>query len=277
VKRFILFSLAILLALTLSQPVYAQDTPWERFSVSLGGFGALSNSNVQIGTTVVGTGIFIDVEEALKVDTQQSAVRLNFFYRIGEERRHGVGLSWFEFRRNGTTVLGEAIEIGDPPIILPPGDVINTFYNTSILKAKYAYSLFMDDRFNLAVSGGLFVMPIEIGLDNTSTGESTRTGITAPLPVAGFSFDFALSPKWILKQHVELLYLKYGDFTGTILDTNFGVEWNAWENWGFGAAIDNFRLGIESESDNEDIPGIDFVGSIKLNYTGLMLYTKYRF
>jgi hypothetical protein len=277
VKRFILFSLVILLALTLSQPVYAQDTPWERFSVSLGGIGALSSSDIRIGTSVLGSGIDIDVEEALNLDTQQSAVRLGVHYRIGEERRHRVGLTWFEFRRKGTTVADEEIEIGDPPITIPLGHTVNSFYNTGILKTDYAYSFFMDDRFNLAVSGGLFVMPIEIGLDNITTGESTRTDITAPLPVVGFSFDFAISPKWLLKQRVELLYLKFGDFTGSILSSNFGVEWNVWENWGFGAAIDSFALGIESESDNEDVPGVDFVGRIKLNYTGLMLYTKYRF
>ena len=280
-KRFILFFWIILLAVSLCPPAFAQDdmsgTPWERFSVSLGGFRALSSSDVRIGSTTVGTGIYIDVEEALNLDTQQSAIRLDVQYRIGEERRHRVGLSYFEFRRKGTTVVGEEIEIGDPPITIPPGDIVNTFYNTAILKANYAYSIFMDERFNLAVAGGLFVMPIEIGLDNISTGESTKTDITAPLPVIGFNFDFAMSPKWLLRQRVELLYLKYGDFTGSILDTTIGVEWNVWENWGFGAAIDSFQLGIESESDNEDVPGVDFVGSIKLNYTGLMLYTKYRF
>ena len=124
---------------SLVQPAYAQDdmsgTPWERFSVSLGGFGALSNSDVRIGTTVLGGGIDVDIEEALNVDVQQSAVRLDALYRIGEKRRHRVGLSYFEFRRSGTSVIAEEITIGDPAITLPVGDVVNTVYNTAILKA----------------------------------------------------------------------------------------------------------------------------------------------
>jgi hypothetical protein len=281
VKRSILFSWIILLMVSLCQPAYAQDdmsgTPWERFSVSLGGFSALSNSDVRLGTTALGGGVDVDIEEALNVDVQQSALRLDALYRIGEARRHRVGLSYFEFRRKGTAVVAEDIDIGDPPIPLPAGNVVNTYYNTGILKADYGYSFFMDERFNLAVSGGLFVMPIEIGIDNTTTGDSTRTAITAPLPVVGFSFDFALSPKWMLKQRMELLYLKYGNFTGAILDANFAVEWNVWEHWGFGAQIDSFRMGIEAHNDNEDVPGVDFTGSIKMNYTGLGLYTRYRF
>ena len=280
-KRYILLFWVTLLAVTLCPPAYANDastgTPWERFSVSLGGFGALSNSDVRIGTNVLGGGIDIDIEEALNVDVQQSAVRLSALYRIGEKRRHRVGLSWFEFRRSGTAVVAEEIEIGEPPITLPVGDVVNTVYNTGILKADYGYSFFMDERFNLAVSGGLFVMPIEIGIDNITTGESTKTDITAPLPVVGFSFDYALSPKWMIKQRMELLYLKFGDFTGALLNTNFGVEWNVWDNWGFGAQIESFRMAIDSQSDSGDVPGVDFEGSIKMSYTGLGLYTRYRF
>ena len=121
------------------------------------------------------------------------------------------------------------------------------------------------------------MVPIELGVDNQNTGESTKTDSTAPLPVVGFSFDFAVSPKWIVKQSFDLFYFELGDFTGGIVDTTLAVEWNVWDHWGFGAAIDTFRLVIQSDSADEDVPGVDFVGDIKLDYSGLMLYTRYRF
>ncbi len=267
-----------MLAVVLCQPAYAADDfagPWERFSVSLGGFGALSSSDIRIGTGVLGTGIDIDVEEALGMSVSQGSFRLGALYRIGEKRRHRVGLSYFEFRREGSIVTKKEFTIGG--ITFPEGTGVHTFYNTGILKVDYAYSFFMDERFNLAVSGGLFMMPIELGVNATSGPESYETSITAPLPVVGFAMDFAVSPKWILKQSFEIFYLEIGDFKGGIADASFAVEWNVWKHWGFGAALDSFRLGIESKSEDEDIPGVDFVGNIKMSYIGMMLYARYRF
>ena len=276
-KKSILFSAVILLIVTLALPAHAQEEtemgPWERFSVSLGGFGAVSNSDVRIGTNVAGIGVDVDVEEALNVSSSQSAVRLEALWRIGQKRRHRVGLSVFEFRRNGSAVAGTDITIGE--IEIQQGDSVKTTYNTGIIKADYAYSFFMDDRFNLAVSGGIFFMPIELGISASGVGSET-TSITAPLPTFGLSADFALSPKWILKQRLELFYLEIGDYRGAILDTNVMLEWNVWEHWGFGAGFDSFRVQVEAR-DEDEIPGVDFVGSIKWSYTGLMLYVKYRF
>ena len=276
-RSFLLYSV-VMLVVVLCQPAYAADDysgPWERFSVSLGGFGALSSSDVRIGTGVLGTGIDIDVEEALGMSISQGSFRLDALYRIGEKRRHRVGLSYFEFRREGSIVTKKEFTIGG--ITFPEGTGVNTFYNTGILKADYAYSFFMDERFNLAVSGGLFVMPIELGVSATFGPESYETSITAPLPVVGFAMDFAVSPKWILKQSFEIFYLEVGDFTGGIADARFAVEWNVWKHWGFGAVLDSFRLTIESKSEDEDIPGVDFIGNIKMSYIGLGLYARYRF
>ena len=267
-----------MLAVVLCQPAYAADDfvgPWEKFSVSLGGFGALSSSDIRIGTDLLGAGIDIDIEEALGVSSSVTSARLDALYRLGEKRRHRLGLSWFAFRRDGTFVAEEDFNEGD--INISAGDTVNTIYNIDILKFDYAYSFFMDERFNLAVSGGLFLMPIEIGIAASPGGESTKTDITAPLPVVGFNFDYAISPKWMLKQNFELFYLEIGGYRGGIFDSRLVVEWNVWEHWGFGAGIDSTRMSVESTNQNEDVPGVDFIGSIKMNYFGLMLYAKYRF
>jgi hypothetical protein len=250
-KKSILSLSVVMLAIVLCQPAYAADDfagPWEKFSVSLGGFGVLSSSDVRIGTNVAGAGIDIDVEEALGVDSTVTSARLAALYRLGEKRRHRLGLSWFAFRRDGTFVAQEDFNEGD--IIISAGDTVNTVYNTDIFKFDYGYSFFMDERFNLAVSAGLFVMPIELGISASPGGETTQTDITAPLPVVG---------------------------RGGIFDSKFLVEWNVWEHWGFGAGLDTTRFVVEATSQDEDVPGVDFIGRIKMSYFGLMLYAKYRF
>ena len=154
---------------------------------------------------------------------------------------------------------------------------MRTIYDTGLLKADYGYSFFMDHRLNMAVTGGLYVIPITLGVENQITGEQSKTNISAPLPLVGVSFDFAISPKWFLRQHLEIFYLDFGDFQGGIVDSAIAVEYKGWERWGVGAAIDAFRMNVKPESENGDLPGVDFIGHLKLNFIGLELYGTYQF
>ncbi len=280
-KKFMILFWNILLATTLCQAAYAQDdvsdVPWERLSVSLGYLTAASDSDVRIGRDALGTGISIDVEDALNLDTTHSAANLDVKYRFGRKRHHRVGLSILDFRREGSVILDEDIEIGDPPITLPAGSKVKTSYDTSIIKADYGYSFFIDERINLAASGGIYVIPIELGIKNVNTGERSDTSISAPLPTLGMSLELALSPKWLLRQNYDLFYLKIGSYSGNIFATKLAVEWNVWEHWGFGASLDTFSLDVESRKEDESVPGVDFIGDIQISFRGLMLYTRYRF
>ena len=84
-KKYLLFFQVIILAAAMCQPAFAQGdisgTPWERFSVSLGYLTAASDSDVRIGRDALGTGISIDVEDALNLDTTHSATNLDVKYR----------------------------------------------------------------------------------------------------------------------------------------------------------------------------------------------------
>ena len=268
------FSVVLLVILSSCAACAAGDfrsgMPWERFSVTLGGVEALSGRNVRIGSSVLGSEVDIDVEDALNLDTTQTSVELTALYRIGESRRHRVSLSYLDIKRRGSTTVEEDIEIGD--MIIPAGELVKTSYDTGLLKADHGYSFFMDERFNLAVSGDLFVVPISLGVENKVSGEFNKTDTTAPLPVVGASFDFAISPRWFLRQNLELFYLEYGDLTGGIVDSSLAVEYMGWKHWGLGAAINILRLAVKSESEDEDLPGVDFIGhmKVKLHRVGVL-------
>ena len=89
------------------------------------------------------------------------------------------------------------------------------------------------------------------------------------------STKFALTPKLFLKQGIEILYLEISNFKGYITDLNIRVEYNPWKHFGFGLGIDTYRINISlAQKDNG---GLDFVGSIKTSYTGLLFYGKYYF
>jgi hypothetical protein len=250
----------------------APESPWETYSLRVGGFLTALDSDVSLGVQNVGAGITVNVEDALGLETRMTVFRADFGWRFGSTRKHMLDLAWSDFRRSATKTLGKTIEIGDE--VYPVGTVVESEFNFSIISVKYTYSLFQDDRFNFGLGIGAYVMPIQFKISQNNIG-NVEESFTAPLPVIGARFDFAVTPKFFLRQSFDLLYLEIANFRGSIADISFGAEYKIWEHFGIGADLNLFRIGIEAQ--DEDYPGIDFVGKINFGYDAILLYGKFYF
>jgi hypothetical protein len=69
--------------------------------------------------------------------------------------------------------------------------------------------------------------------------------------------------------------LEISSFKGYITNLNINLEYNPWKHFGFGLGINTYRLNISASQ--KDNVGLDFVGSVKTSYTGLLFYGKYFF
>ena len=272
--------LIVFIAMTYAPGAYAEDRadpekPWKRFSLNMGANFALSNSNVRLGTQGVGVGV--DVEELLGLETRTTSFKVDGYWRFMKRRRHRLDFSWFSTRRSGENTLGRPIEVGD--IIVDPGTTFNTTLNIDIFQVGYSYSFFQDERFDLAVGAGAFILPISFEFGARGAGgsidEFTSESITAPLPVFNLRGDFAITPKWFLRTKVQLFYLELGEFRGGITDVNLGLEYMVFRNVGFGLNVEKLDLLVEAEGG--DYPGVDFVGRFEFDYLGAMLYLKFYF
>ncbi len=250
----------------------AENLPWEKVSLELGSFLSSASGNVRLSAE--GFGIGIDLEEVLGMDMTTTVFRTGAAWRFTDNRRHRAELSWFAFRSDANTQLGQDIIIDGT--VIPTGSTVNSSYDLDIYKVSYSYSFLQDDRMDIAAAVGIYVMPVGFtlsasGLVNTYVAES----ITAPLPVLGLRADFALTPKWFLKTNFDLFYLEYQRFKGSIFDSKAAVEYKAFKNVGFGLAVENF--GVHVEAEGEDYPTLDLVGEIEFSYIGAMLYAKIYF
>ncbi len=245
---------------------------WERFSVNLGGFLAGVNTGIRFGSKQLGIGIDINLEDALGMETQNFVFRSDAMYRFGKKKRHSIKATYFSFIRSAKKVLDAEIEIGDH--IFPVGTDIESRFDLSIFNVAYDYSFFSDERVNMGVSIGLFIMPIkfEVGIGG-ATDEATD--FIAPLPVIGLRTDFAITQKLYIKQGIEVLYLGLDGFTGSILDVNIRLEHNTFKHFGFGLGLNMYKLKIETNGNK--YPQIDMVGNLEMGYTGLLLFGKYYF
>ena len=274
-KRIYRIGLFLILGGILPPPVFGadggmgKDSPWERFSLSLGGFITNFNTSVTLGGKELGAGINVDVEDALGLDTSLTVFRGDALFRLGSSRRHRFDLNYYDLRRSSTKDLTTEVEIGDQ--IFPIGTTVDSFFNIQVIKAGYSYSLIQDERIDFGLGLGLFVMPIAVGVKAARIGATEET-ITAPLPTVALRFDFALTPKWFLRQSIEAFYLEIEKFRGALYSALIAVEYKPWKHFGFGAGYNFFGLRIKA--DGEDYPNIKLTGKIEFSYSGLLLYGK---
>jgi len=269
VLMIILFSLSVNAG---EQETENKDKPWERFSFSLGGFITAINSDVSLGAK--GINLEVNVEDALDLDSSVSVFRVDGLWRFSRNLRHRLDLGWFDISRDGSTTLLQDIEIGDT--LFPLGTEVTSSFDLQVFKGAYSYSFFQDDRMDMGVSFGIFVMPISFEIDASGGFEGHESeSITAPLPVLGIRTDFAITPKIFLKYNLDFFYLEIDQFEGAVTDNKLVLEYNAFKNIGFGIGLERFNIYIKAE--DEDYPNIDFNGTFEFSYFGLMAYCKIYF
>jgi hypothetical protein len=275
----------VLLAVFLSTPAPAaegkdpKDYPWKRGYLNLGYYIAVLDSAVRFGEQNLGIGIELDVEEFLGLDTTDTSFRIDAGYRFGKTRRHKVDFSWFRFHRSASTFFDKVIEVPELPDdsgggTIGPGE-FQTVFDFDIYKLMYEYSVVFDKSIDLNLGVGLFITPIKIGYAGTINGVgSTRVeeDITAPLPVIGAGIDYAITPKWFIRQQLNLFYLEISNYKGGIANLQLALEWLPWKHFGFGLGVESMRVEIEAE--NSDVPGVDFRGNIGFSYFGAQFYVK---
>jgi len=254
--------------------IQSSDEPWEKVSVRAGGFLTALNTSVRIGLTE-GSGIDIDLEGALGIESSMWALRADALYRFSKNRRHRLDLSYVGYFRSATRTTTEDIPIGDDTIV--SGTEVETTYNLQIIKLLYSWSFFMDDRIDLGLGGGLYLMPISLKITPQSGPVAPKKqDLTAPLPVLDLHMDFAITPKWYFKQKYSFFYLAIGNFRGGIIDTELDIEYRFWKYAGVGLGYNSFRLGIQADNPDEG-SFFSLNGKIETTYNGLLLYAKFYF
>ncbi|MFH1983804.1 MAG: hypothetical protein ABIL58_18340 [Pseudomonadota bacterium] len=277
-KKFLIMKMAVFSVLALAVMAYADEAttgkgkPWAKGAITLGSFLSGTNSEVRIGAP--GIGVSIDAEEVFGLDSTTTVFRTDGMWRFTDNLRHRLDATWFSIHRNGAAKLGRDITIGST--VLPTGSDVTTSLNLDIYKLAYSYSFFQDDRMDLALGAGVFICPISFELNATGAiNNHTSEGVTAPLPVVGLRADFAITPKWMLKNNLDVFYMELGNFKGSLVDFKSAVEYNWFKHFGVGLGIESFNLHVEAEGN--DYPSVNLLGAFTFKYMGAMLYGKLYF
>jgi hypothetical protein len=244
---------------------------WDRFSVSLGGFLTTISSDLNIQGQEMGIGLNVNLEKGLGLSSSALVLRGESEYNFGSRRRSHVRFVYFYLLRNSVKTLENEIDIGD--VVYPIGTDVSSRMNLHIIRAMYDYSFHRDNRVTLGLSGGLYVLPMSysIGADQII---DEADAFVLPLPVIGFRSAFLVTPKLIIKQNWEFLYVKIPNFQGDITDLNVLLEYHPFNHLGIGLGFNAFHFSMTA---TEEWKAREFAGTYKTGFTGLLLYGTYYF
>lgn len=248
------------------------DYKWERFSFSFGGFLTSISNDISISGQGTGLGLNINLEEALDLIASSLVIRSEAEFNFGSRRRSYVRMGYFGLFRSSRKVLEADLEIGNS--VIPVGTEVNTKYNMQIIRALYDYAVYKDERVILALSAGLYILPVDFSI-GTSVILNEAERFVAPLPVLGFRSTFNITPKLLIKQNIEFLYLKLAYFEGSISDLNLYLEYNPFKHFGLGLGYNAFRFNLKAYADTGIIS--DFQGAVNTGFNGLLFYGKFYF
>jgi len=229
----------------------------DRFNIRAGTYLADLNTSAAVGVGgVIGTAI--NFEDLLNIEQYQTTFRVGGFWRIGESRRHAIGLNYFAINREGTNLLEEEIEFQG--ITYRADGTLESSFKTQTLSLAYRYSFVNTGRTEAGFAAGLSTYKFDIALageiEVTQPGrqvyESASAGedILAPLPTIGMFINYGITKRFIVRLHAGFLNLDVADYTGRVVDSGFALEYYFIHNLGIGLGASRTDIDVSYDGDS---------------------------
>jgi hypothetical protein len=267
-----------MMALGLGQPGIAQAEEdgygpgQDRWKFELGGFFPAIDTELEVNGTNVGT--VIDLED-LGYDENESIFRLDGYWRFA--RKHRLGFGFYQFNREGNTVLTRDINIGDQTF--PLNARTSSELDLGFYTIDYRYSLYQSEKWEIAGGLGLywvdfaFSFAASVDVNNNPLPGAPifeSTDFNGPLPFLVLSFEYYITPKWLAIIKASYFQLNVEDIDGRLTTLGAKLEYQFTKRWGLGLGYDSFRIDVDADDDN-------LSSTVDYNYHGIQVYGILRF
>jgi hypothetical protein len=270
IKSKILLLVSILILSSAHSQNATKEYQKDRFSATIGGFYTGLNSNLIVGVDQLGIGLSLGLEDALGLESSAIVLRGNASYTLGKNRNKRLSIGYIGLLRRSEITLGRELEIGDK--VFPLETRIQSKFNLEIYEGSYNWGFFQDERMRIGLGGGLFLMPLGFSIA-ADDNESEFFQFIAPLPSLELSTEFYLSPRWTYSQTLNIFYISFDTFNGSLTDLSLNLDYQPFDHFSFGAGLNSFKLNFETIDDL--FLDFDFKGSVETSYFGVFFYAKY--
>jgi hypothetical protein len=232
-------------------------------------FGATTTAAV--AGPALGLGTQLDFTNTLGGRNSTDAFRVDALYRFNE--RHALGFSWYRVGLGGDKSITQQIQVGDN--IINAGAQTQSSLSFNIYRLLYNYSFYRNDKVELAVSPGLYMMKtrFDFAANGTINNVASNTAvvneeITLPLPSIGLVANYNITPKLQFQSRYDFFYLHIGNYTGAMFEFYAGLEYRIFKHFAMGAAYDRLQAGLRGDGDN----GFNVNFSYNLAYVYATIY-----
>jgi len=257
---------------------YDEYPPAERFKIRIGGFLIDSfDTTARFDSTQFPVGTLIDLEGNFNLESSQTVLRIDGFYRFNN--RHRIDWTYYQSRRSGTSIATQEYVIGDPDdpeggFIIPKDARIQTQWNYDLLKVGYAWSFLHKRRYEMFIGAGLNIRNLDIDISYQATistfsnNDSFSGDGIIPLPTAVIGGRWNLSEKWQSIFRYEFFMLELGDYRGNQQDFQLLFEHSTFKHVGFGLGINTVDINMRAQDEQ-------IRGEYDSRILGLLGYVKF--
>lgn len=232
----------------------AQGDDWsswplgEKFSISVNAFFPTLDTTVRVDAIDGSPGTTISFEQNLGMEDTEALPSYSVDWRFA--KKHSITLGYFTLDRSGSAITSSEIRFGDEvyEIDLP----ISSFFDTNVTSFVYSYSLIFDEKKEIALSLGLSIQDVSMGLrGDAGLGIISETsGITAPLPTIGLSGGYAFTDKLTFRGGVGVFAFKLSlsddeELDGRTSTAAVGLFHQTFEHVQFGLVYNYFDIDVE--------------------------------
>jgi hypothetical protein len=246
-----------------------------KFIIDAGYFFMSTDMRVRVnGETTQEAGSDVNYDDTFGIG-DFDRFRVDMMWRIAD--RHSIQAMYFQNNRSSSRTIQEDVEFKGQ--LYPVGATVDASSEVTIVQLSYAYAFLRKDNYELAVSGGVHYIDMNLGLDatvNVNGQTSTRNldasaSTQAPLPIVGIRGTWKLPHNLYINAQAQYLYIDFDPYKGSLLDLKASFVWQCTDHFGVGVAYNDFRFRF----DLDDQPKFD--GRLRWDYGGAIAFATVMF
>ena len=259
-KRWILISLLVI-GVTLSADVE------DKFKINMGAMLVTSyETEMQLASKNIPLSLGINTKDQLGMESETNVFRLDGYYRFNDI--HSIDISFFSVKSAGNKVLTADIEWDDKTI--SAGTTVNSHFDMDVYKINYVYSFYHNEKVELALTTGLHITALKLGLEADSiTDGDEKVGVAIPLPTFGFKGEYTVIDKRLFVEYkTDYFFLKYDDYQGRLVTSSLSLEYRFVDNVGIGIGYNSNKIFVAMDDTDKKF-------EVTNDLTGAMCYMTY--